>query len=376
METELDVPQGKFKLQRIPYRKKEQHRAWDAADEYILRYLSRDNLISDNSKLIILNDSFGALAVALHKYKPIVISDSYLSQYATKLNLDANNLSHISIELRGSLDWPADKANLIILKVPKTLALLEDQLIRMHSLLLPNTVIIAAGMVKAMPSSVWKLIERYLGETKPSLAIKKARLIFVNLAVQADAPHNPYPVNYLLENTSYQISNHANVFSRESLDIGTRFLLNHLPKNTSAKNIVDLGCGNGVVGMMLAQTHVLAKLFFVDESYMAIASAEENFNAAFTPRDASFRVADGLTEFETESIDLIVCNPPFHQQNIIGNQIALTMFKQSYRVLQKGGALWVIGNRHLAYHSDLKTLFGSIKQIASNDKFIILQANK
>ena len=55
--------------------------------------------------------------------------------------------------------------------------------------------------------------------------------------------------------------------------------------------------------------------------------------------------------FDSEAIDLIICNPPFHQQNIVGDQIALSMFKQSFRVLRNGGELWVIGNRHLGYHS-------------------------
>ena len=169
---------------------------------------------------------------------------------------------------------------------------------------------------------------------------------------------------------------HANVFSRDSLDIGTRFLLQHLPKNEKAQTIVDLGCGNGVVGMCLAEQHPQAELYFVDESYMAVASAKQNFLHAFIDRQAEFCVVNGLTEFETESIDLIVCNPPFHQQNAVGNQIALSLFKQSKRVLKKGGELWVIGNRHLGYHINLKSDFGYCNEVASNNKFVIWKVVK
>ena len=109
---------------------------------------------------------------------------------------------------------------------------------------------------------------------------------------------------------------------------------------------------------------------------MAVASAKENFQRAFEDRQADFCVTDGLTEFETESMDLIVCNPPFHQQNTVGNQIAISMFKQSQRVLRKGGSLWVIGNRHLAYHVDLKKIFKNYNEIASNAKFVIWQVSK
>lgn len=376
METVFTVPQGIFELQRLPLRKNEKLRAWDAADEYLLQYLAETPDLLTNSRLLIVNDGFGALALALHAFQPIAISDSYLSQQATQLNLATNNISEDDVQLRNSLDWPKLQVDLVLIKVPKTLALLEDQLIRLQPLLTEKTNVIAAGMVKAMSASVWKLLERYLGATKPSLAKKKARLIFTSLNSQRKTPANPYPVVYKLENTEYRICNHANVFSRDSLDIGTRFLLQHLPKNTNAKHIVDLGCGNGVVGLMLAQEHSSATLYFIDESYMAVASAKENFQHVFSQKQAEFCVADGLNEFKNESMDLIVCNPPFHQQNTVGNQIAISMFRQSARVLEKGGTLWVIGNRHLGYHADLKRLFGNCKEIASNSKFVIWRAVK
>lgn len=371
MEILLSVPQGKFELQRMPQRKNEKLRAWDAADEYLLQHVFENISLSENNKILILNDSFGALAIAFHAVKPLIISDSYLSQQAIRKNLVINNLAEDGVQLRNSLDWPILSCDLVLIKVPKTLALLEDQLIRLQPLLTVETKVIAAGMVKVMPASVWKLMEQYIGETQPSLARKKARLIFISVNVQHKQAKSLHPVYYQLENTDYRICNYANVFSRESLDIGTRFLLQHLPKKTNAKNIVDLGCGNGVVGLMLARYHLSAQLCFVDESYMAVASAEENFHSAFKERRATFCVADGLTDFDNEKMDLIVCNPPFHQQNTVGNQIALTMFKHSHRVLCKGGALWVIGNRHLGYHIELKRMFSQCDVIASNEKFII-----
>ncbi|MCK4840895.1 MAG: methyltransferase [Methylococcales bacterium] len=376
MEGVLDVPQGKFKLQRLPYRHNDQLRAWDAADEYLLQHLFEQDSLKTDRKVLILNDSFGALGCALHKFSPTVISDSWLSQHATKQNLTANNITEHSIELRDSLDWTTQSFNIVLIKVPKTLAYFEQQLIHLQKILTADTVVIAAGMVKAMPASVWKLMERYVGITKPSLAKKKARLIFATVDLSLEQVKSPYPVYYQLENTDYNICNHANVFSRDSLDIGSRFLLQYLPKNIQAKDIVDLGCGNGVVGLMLAQNHDSANLHFVDESYMAVASAKETFQRAFEGRSAEYYVGDGLTKFKAESMDLIVCNPPFHQQNTIGNQIALSMFKQSYRVLKKAGELRVIGNRHLGYHLDLKKEFGQCKEVASNKKFVIWQAIK
>ncbi len=376
METLLKVPQGQFKLQRLPQRKNETLRAWDAADEYLLNYLAEKKLLQDDFKVLVLNDSFGALAVALNYYQPLAVSDSWLSQQSTQLNLSINHLPLESVCLKSSLEWSTALVDVVLIKVPKTLALLEDQLCRLQALLVPETVVIAAGMVKTMSASVWKLMEKYLGPTKPSLAKKKARLIFTTLLNEKKQFVNPFPVYYQLESTDYRIANHANVFSRDSLDIGTRFLLQHLPDNTGAKDIVDLGCGNGIVGLLLARDNPLASLYFIDESYMAVASAKENFEYAFPDRVANFCIADGLTEFNDNSMDLIVCNPPFHQQNIVGNQVALTMFKQSNRVLRKHGELRVIGNRHLNYQIDLKRIFGKYEVISSNKKFIIWTVKK
>lgn len=376
MDTLFNTKLGIFELLRLPRRKNELLRAWDAADEYLLEYLSANKVLTDRITILILNDQFGALALALNTFKPTAISDSFLSQQSTRQNFVLNGFSEDNVCLKNSLDWPTQKVDLVLIKVPKTLALLEDQLIRLQGLLTEKTKVIAAGMIKAMPSSTWTLLEQYLGPTEPSLAKKKARLIFISFDGQNRSKSTPYPVYYQLENTHYLVCNHANVFSRESLDIGTRFLLKHLPKNIKFKDIVDLGCGNGVVGLMLASSHISASLYFIDESYMAIASAEETFHHAFANRQAQFLVTDGLSSFETESVDLIVCNPPFHQQNTLGNQIAISMFKQSQRALRVGGELWVIGNRHLAYHKNLKILFKECNEIASNAKFVIWQVIK
>jgi hypothetical protein len=48
METVLSVSQGTFDLQRLPQRKNEKLRAWDAADEYLLAHVS-ENLALNTS---------------------------------------------------------------------------------------------------------------------------------------------------------------------------------------------------------------------------------------------------------------------------------------------------------------------------------------
>jgi len=376
MELELSVALGCFQLRRLPYRKNDLLRAWDAADEYLLNHLATIP-IADHANVVILNDSFGALAVALNRYRPTAISDSWLSQQATRNNLAINGIADDQVRLLDSLALPDAGIDYLLIKVPKTLALLEYQLHRLKPLLNANCQVIAAGMVKTLPPTAWKLLERLIGPTRPSLAVKKARLIFVSVDQSLRLPENPYPQRYRLENSDFQVCNHANVFSRDSLDIGTRFLLQHLPENPEYRDFIDLGCGNGIVGVMLAQQNPQARLYFVDESFMAVASARENFAGAFADnRQAEFVVGDCLSDFPANSADCIVCNPPFHQQHTIGDHIAWQMFQQAYKVLRKGGELRVIGNRHLNYHLALKKLFGACRQVAANPKFVIFSCIK
>ncbi|MGB4499583.1 MAG: methyltransferase [Methylococcaceae bacterium] len=367
--------QGQFTLQRLPKNSHESLRAWDAADEYVLEYIATLNL-SKNAKILIMNDSFGALAIGLQSFQIFALSDSYLSQQATRLNFVENKLPENAVTLIKSLEPLPQNLDLVVIKVPKTLALLEFQLLQLRSSISETPQIIVAGMIKILTPSVWNLLERIIGETKTSLAQKKARLIFASFNQNLPTPKNPYPIRYVLEKSNYEITNHANVFSREKLDIGTRFFLENLPKSENFNDIVDLGCGNGIVGLIAAEKNPAAQIHFVDESFMAIESARENFKNAFQNRIAQFHIDDCLTNFTVNSADLILCNPPFHQQHVIGDFIAQTMFKQAKNVLRKKGELWVIGNQHLNYGMALTRIFEkkNVNLIAQNAKFQIWKA--
>lgn len=373
----FNPPQGQFSLLRFPRRKNDQLRAWDAADEYLLHQLAEDDLLAEDSKVLILNDQFGALSVALHPQAPTSVSDSWLAHQGARKNYADNQLSQDTLNLLDSLASPSGKFDLILIKIPKSLAMLEDQLYRLRPHLHENSRIISGGMVKSIHTSTLKLFEKILGPTKTSLAKKKARLIFTQPTPDTWQGDTPYPSSYILENSEYEIKNHAGVFSRDSLDIGTRFFLAHLPTGEQYRSIIDLGCGNGIVGLMAADQNPAAELTFVDESFMAVDSARLNFTAAFgDQRPATFTATDCLKGVAANSADLILNNPPFHQQNVVGTHIANQMFRESHQVLREGGELWVIGNRHLGYHSVLRKRFGNCETVASNKKFVILKAVK
>lgn len=372
----ISTPQGDFTLTRFPVRKTEALRAWDAADEYLLTHLAGE--ISSDTRTLIINDNFGALAVALSAFNPTVQTDSYLSHQGILENLANNNIDSSNITLLNSMDPFDGVYDLVIIKLPKSNAYLEDILSKIQPHITAKTKIISAAMAKNIHTNTLKIFEKLLGETTTSLAKKKARLVFTAFT-NAKATEPPAPKCFVLdiEQGELNICNQSNVFSREKLDIGTRFLLENLPHSDKYKSIIDLGCGNGIVGLVSAQQHPDAEFTFVDESYMAIASAEQNFDSAFSgKRKATFLVADCLEGVEPESIDLILCNPPFHQNTVVGDHIAWQMFNEAHEALKKDGEFWIVGNHHLAYHAKLKTIFGGYKVVASNKKFAIMFSRK
>ncbi|MFF7439204.1 methyltransferase [Streptomyces sp. NPDC008122] len=380
----LTTSWGAFTLTRFPEDPRDQLRAWDASDEYLLGHLAETG--TDLSGTVaVLGDRWGALVTALQAAGPrelVQITDSYLGEQATRANLARAGAAPDAVRLLTTQDTPPERIDVLLVRVPKSLALLEDQLHRLAPAVHEGTVVVGAGMVKDIHTSTLKLFERILGPTRTSLAVKKARLVFTTPDPAATPGPNPWPYRYDLPSDTpapglpgLTVTNHAGVFCADRLDIGTRFFLANLPGGLGRARVADLGCGNGVVGLAIALHEPEAELVFTDESYQAVASAEENFRAhAGTDRKAEFLVGDGLTGLAPGSVDLVLNNPPFHSHQATTDRTSRRMFADARRALRPGGELWVIGNRHLGYHVTLRRIFGNSELVASDRKFVVLRA--
>ncbi|TMM45083.1 methyltransferase [Colwellia ponticola] len=368
--------------------------AWDSADEYLINYIDEQGLINAQTKVAIFNDAFGALASnfchsATEKPEVIAINDSYVSQQGALYNIEQNNLDDNNVKQLSSLDSLPSDIDIILYKIPKSKSLLIEQLIQIKKSVSDSCIFIAADRAKEIHSATLKVFEKYLGSTKTSLAVKKARLVFCqldSLLINKQVHQSPFPTVWSLAHQStndspsreFTISNHANVYAREKLDIGARYFIENLPHVAANAKVIDLGCGNGVIGLSVLANQPQAHVQFIDESVMAIASAQQNIqtNMPELINQCEFTLNDSLTDIEGGSVDLILCNPPFHQNTATTDHIAWQMFKDSHRVLKKGGELRIIGNQKLAYHIKLQRLFGNETLIASNNKFVTQSAIK
>ncbi len=380
-------------LLRFPQTRDINLRAWNAADEYILNHLSQQSDALTPKQTLIINDQFGALNVCLNSFNPWYWTDSFLSNTAQQKNHQLNGLTSNS---ERSIFWditseqlkPTNKNksmpqsfDLVIIKVPKQLNMLALQLSSLQPYISSKTQIIAAGMTKEIHNSTLALFEKWAGKTKTSLAKKKARLIFSTPQNIITSPQKKTTVqtvyqlaNPLCSDQSLKVCSLPNVFSQGRLDIGSKVLLNHFPKISSDQSLLDLGCGSGVIAAAIAQANQLTHVTLTDESAMAIAASRQTFllNQLPHPKLIQTNVLDNVQDH----FDVIVCNPPFHQQNTQTLSIANKMFKQSSSHLNSHGEFWVIANRHLQYGKQLSQYFDKVTIKSKDSKFILWHASR
>jgi 23S rRNA (guanine1835-N2)-methyltransferase len=382
---------GELAINRVPYSRKETLQAFDQADLLALDYLQAEVSLNTTHRVLVVNETFGAITCAVTQAQttqsaqsaqsskaatgvnlPTLWSDSYIAHLGLYYNARANDLplAHF-VQAQHTPQGPFD---IVILRVPKTHALLRDQIQRMLPQLAPGAVIVMPMMVKHLDNTVYQLLESLLGALTTSLARKKSRLIFaVNHAATLGQSPKAEETCWNLPSLGLSMQHFSGVFGRTKLDPGAQVLLDQFPQGPYLR-VIDLGCGNGVQAIAAAKQWPQCQVIGLDESYMSVASATINANNNGVGDRCEFRANDCLTDMEPQSADLILCNPPFHQERVIGDQIAMRMFAQAAQVLTKEGELWVVGNRHLGYHAKLKRWFGRVEQVGSHPKFVVLKA--
>ncbi len=361
-------------------------RGWDAADELLLEHGLECLQDRENLRVLILDDQFGALTLGFREFSPTTLADSAALTSALRLNHTLNRtlnhtLNHTpSTPFDEPLSWlepPENRFDLVILRIPRQSDYLAWLLRWVNQALDPAGLIIAGGMIKHLPDRSSGVFGELVTTQTVTRARKKARVIIAKPGGKTLQCWNDQWQGYELPETSLRVDGLPAVFSRRKLDIGTRELLPFVRQQAAglapASRVLDLACGNGVLGLaVLAQRQDL-EVTFSDVSSQAVLSARYNVERAFPGLRASFVHCDGPPAADS-GFDLILLNPPFHEGGVVGDHIALTLFEQSAVMLAPDGRLLLVGNRHLGYHRTLKQSFSRVRQLASTPKFVVFEA--
>lgn len=349
---------------KLLQRHQQQQQAFNQADSYALQVLAD---INANANATIINDEHGALAVALQE-KPTTLINDYAS-YQHKLALNLGKAAEPESVL--TTDAIANEHHeTALVKLPKNLAYFRYLL---QQLTASCDTVIVTGMQKYWPKAFYQCAYDYYASVEVLPGVKKAKAMVLRQGKKQSL--EPQLQTVVDNSLNVKMLNYPGVFSAEKLDIGSRFLLENFPNLTNAKTVLDLGAGNGILGLFgkrLFNYNLIAS----DDFYLAKQSA---FATAKFFTDSGFKHyhhAHCLYGLEDIKADAILCNPPFHQGHSVSDHIAKTLFKQSASALNPGGSLYVVANKHLAYKPTLKKYFDTVAILNQNNKFLIYQATK
>ncbi|NRA41215.1 MAG: methyltransferase [Pseudomonadales bacterium] len=343
----------------------------------------------------VVNDDYAALACAISHLYPQLKLSSYSDKASQHYNYRLNNVSTVKIF---SIDQLAHcEAEIVVVKIPKQLDFLDyilGCLALSPSPQLNRRIVIATAMQKYLSRGFYSLLQQFDGQFAVLPGIKKAKAVCLSQESHEMTPNTTADdVNDVLLQTAssitvetafsaaFQIRSFANVFSAKQLDIGSRFFLQHMPRMQMHETVIDLACGNGVLGIVAKKLSPKSQLHFYDDSHLAIASAKYNWQHYFADTDQPVNFYHSNCFFdqavlEQPNLATILCNPPFHQGHNVSDHIAITMMQQSAKILSNGGILYLIGNRHLAYEQKLQRYFKYVNRVAENSKFIIYAAQQ
>ncbi|MEP5569643.1 MAG: methyltransferase [Halioglobus sp.] len=362
--THLNCPQGAFGLQRYPRRSQEPLQAWCSADILLLETAQQAT-----GDALVVNDDHGALAVPLGA--AAVWTDSALAAESIGHNSALNKVKPPN--LLWSTALPPSNVERVFMRIPKLLPYFEYQLAQLASVLPAGTPLYCTGMDKHLSPQTAVIMEKQFGVVERHKGQRKARLF--SAILPGSAQYSPEPFRgYHCDQIGSDLVGLPNVFSREKLDAGSRFLLENLQHLEPVSVAADLACGNGLLGLAALHLKQAKHVLFADESAMAIASARQNAKALSTPAEnTEFHHGDGLLNV-TQKFDLVLCNPPFHLGHTVDDFAGRRLLQQAAQSLQPGGTLLLVANRHLEYAATLKRTFRRVEKLAQNNKFVIWRA--
>ncbi|MCT4581203.1 MAG: methyltransferase [Flavobacteriales bacterium] len=354
-----------YSIKRYPSNSNNSLKPWNAGDELTLIYL--EDLLDQNSKIIIANDDFGFLATTLNTYTPISIVNNKTQEYALKANSKINNFELLSSQLVSPLEHLNTKHNLGLLKVPKSIDLFELYLAQIHQNLTDDGRIICSFMTKYFTPQLLKVASKYFEDIQQTKAHKKARLI----VLQKKKTKQLIPLHHL-NYKGNELQQYYGVFSASNIDYASQFLIDHLIIQKNEEKILDLASGNGILGLMALQQQPHAAVTLLDDSFLAIASSQLNLQAY----NCSYIHDNTLATIADSSFDLVISNPPFHFGYEINISVPLGMFSQVAQVLKPNGRFIMVANNHLKYLPHLKHKFSTVKVLQENKRFKIYECLK
>ena len=187
----------------------------------------------------------------------------------------------------------------------------------------------------------------------------------------ADMSHNRRVIPFRFLGVNYKFVSDNGVFSKDEIDYGTQLLLSCLDFSGLQNKIVDLGCGYGVIAVIVSKI-TNSEVIAIDVNPRAIDLTKENSELNNVKVKAIEN--NGLTNID-ERFNVIITNPPIRT----GKETVYRLFDQAYEKLEHNGILLVVIRKQqgaLSAVNKLKELFGDCLIVERKKGFWILKSVK
>lgn len=169
-------------------------------------------------------------------------------------------------------------------------------------------------------------------------------------------------ISFNFNNKKYDIYSDNGVFSKDRFDYGTRVLLDSININELSGNVLDLGCGIGVVGVILGTINKNINIDMVDVNERAISLTKENISLNRVTADVF--ISDVYSNVN-KKYDYIITNPPIRA----GKEVIRKFLLGGYDYLNDDGILYFVMRKDHGVKSMIKELENKyVVNIINKDK--------
>ncbi len=177
----------------------------------------------------------------------------------------------------------------------------------------------------------------------------------------------PELIRFVVRNTAFSLTSDSGIFSKKGLDHGTRVLLETVTVSRGTR-VLDLGCGYGPIGIVLAKLDE-AIVLMSDVNRRALVLAAANAKATGVPCETV--ESDGFANIPTK-FDCIISNPPIRT----GKQTIYRLFAESIDHLNENGTLYLVINKNQGANSAinyLATIFTHVDVIGKSAGYYVIR---
>lgn len=183
--------------------------------------------------------------------------------------------------------------------------------------------------------------------------------------------HRLNEVKFTIKQRPFTLTTDSGMFSRTGLDRGTHIILQTLLKLNLGQRVLDMGCGYGPIGIVLATFNPQVQYLLADINQTAVSMAVTNIQR-LKLKNAEAIVSD-LYQKVTGRFDSIVSNPPVRA----GKKVTYALYEKAREWLTPNGTLYVVLRKAQGAESAtkfLKTLYDQVEIIDREAGYHIIAA--